>query len=95
MENINEDFGEVAVKDCDFCGKTCKEDMFLSVNKPSFFNKYALYMGINTSKKKEVDSGICLKCILKGLATICNNDKKVMDNYIDLLIKKDVLEKLK
>ena len=96
-ETIDKKFGEVIVKTCSFCGKTYNIEKFYSIpNDDSDYSliKSALYATIAKKQHKEVNDGICLKCILNGLLKICKNDKKEIDSLVSEILKDKIIDNL-
>ena len=76
------EFGEIAIKNCFLCGKTVRKKNCYEFNKT--------YPGGMGSGAKH---NICLKCLLKGIYTICP-DKQQLNKYIDLFTKIAISEEL-
>ena len=96
-ETIDKKFGEVIVKTCSFCGRTYNIERFYAIpNDDSYYGliKSTLYDTIGKKQKKEVNDGICLKCILNGLLKICKNDKKEIDTLISDILKDKIIDNL-
>jgi len=104
VNEINKEFGEVISKNCSFCGKTYDIDKFYSI--PPISSDTALmkatYNTLNlfkqTPKKKRVvddDEGICLRCLIRGLLHICENDKDKVFDYINKFCNLKTIETLK
>jgi hypothetical protein len=82
------EFGEIAVKNCFFCGKTVRKSNCNEYSKfPANMNSSSM------SDKYSTKHNVCLKCLLKGLYGICK-DKEKMNEYFDLYIKVVVAEEL-
>jgi len=96
-EEINKEFGEVEVRTCSFCNKVYKTDKFYSIpcSDDSLIMKAMGNMVLGRKKHEEINDGICLKCILKGLLKICNNNKEKVNEYVSLYLKEAIIDNLK
>jgi len=99
-EEVSKEFGEVKIKTCSFCDKTYDIDNFYSIpndDEDGALNlmRASLYATIGKKQKKEVNDGICLKCILRGLLKICNNDKEKVNTFLSLYLKEKIVDNLK
>ena len=94
---VDKKFGEIIVRTCSFCNKTFDVDKFYEIpNHDSNLQlfKATLYSTIGKSERKEVNDGICLKCILKGLLKICKNDKEEINDILSLYLKDKIIDSL-
>jgi hypothetical protein len=81
-------FGEIDVKNCNICGKTTMRSKCWGVVRERDVPKgYGPTAGLPQIH-------ICIKCLLKGLCSVCNGDKKKINDYLDLFIKTSLMEKL-
>lgn len=94
QETVNEfgEFGEIAVKNCFICGKTIRQRNCYGFTRSKDISNNTQISSI-TFTTNQPKSHICLKCLLKGLYSICP-DKKQMDEYFDLYIKIGITEEL-
>jgi len=86
------EFGEIQVKNCYICNKTILQRYCYGFTRekdmPMFNN-----LGNGTIQPSQPKSHICLKCLLKGIYTICP-DKQQLNKYIDLFTKIAISEEL-
>lgn len=77
------EFGEIAVKSCFICGKTIRKNNcyeYTRINPNS----------VNVTNQKH---SVCLKCLLKGLYSICKSKEEV-DRFLDLYIKTAIVDNI-
>lgn len=93
-KDIVNNFGNVNVKTCAYCKGTILAEFFYEIP-PSINLDLSFYTMFSSQKKrKQINEGICLKCLLKGLLKISQNDKQKVEEYLNKFIKGDILEKL-
>jgi len=94
-EEANEfgQFGEIAVKNCYFCGKTIRHKncygFMREKDKPNFIQGSPVGNFTSNIPRQYV----CIKCLLKGIWDICK-DKKKINEYLDLYIKTSLSESI-
>lgn len=86
------EFGEIEVKNCHICGKTIRQKSCYGFTRAKDEPKYNGVMQSNVYSNQP-KSHICLKCLLKGLYSICK-DKEKINEYLDLYIKTAITETL-
>jgi hypothetical protein len=101
MKNeLNREFGEVISMTCSFCGRTYDLDKFYSIpqgDPDTMLMKAAMKansMFKRANKQKEVNEGICLKCIIEGILKICRNDKETAFDYINKIYNSKIVDSL-
>jgi len=96
--NIDRDFGEVITRTCSFCEKTYDISNFFSIPDDRFGDEFLLKRAytaaIGKKTNKQVNDGICLKCMLKGISKICKNDTEQIKKCFDLYFKKEIVNNL-
>ena len=87
------EFGEIAVKNCFICSKTIRQrncyGFVREKDKPKFTPTTQPQGYAITSPK----SYVCLKCLLKGLYSICKS-KEDIDKFLDLYIKTAIVDNI-
>ena len=99
MKNeLNKEFGEVISMTCSFCGRTYDMDKFYPIPQEDqdmmLLRAAKRAYGIIKNNKKEVNEGICLKCLIEGILKICKNDKEKAFEYINKIYKSKIVDNL-
>jgi hypothetical protein len=102
-DEADKDFGEVVTRRCSFCDKTYDAEKFFAIPDEDS-NEYLMtasmkaYTSSLFSKKskepKDVNEGICLKCMLRGISKVCRNDADKIKECFDLYLKKEIVNSL-
>lgn len=98
-EDVDKEFGEVVTRRCSFCNKTYDAEKFYDI--PDTDGSYSFIksslnitgnlFSSNNKAPKEVNEGICLKCMLKGIGKICGNDMDKVKECFSLYFKKEIV----
>ena len=105
QDDIDKDFGEVVTRRCSFCEKTYDVEKFFAIPDQdadmSLMKAYkatlvssSTIFGKKSKEPKEVNEGICLKCMLRGISKVCGNDADKIKECFDLYLKKEIVNSL-
>lgn len=88
------DFGDVDVKVCNICSKTITRSKCYGYVRARDIPKGYSLSPTTTPYSNPNPTYICVKCLLKGLWTICKGDRSEINKYFDLFVKTSLTENI-